>query len=271
MNYWKDKTAIVTGGSSGFGLALSAALARNGANVVIASRSESHLQAAAEQMRDDGGSCLPIVADVTRQQDVNRLVEAAVDQFGRVDLLINGAGRSMRGAIAETTVEDFRELLEINFLAAVRCTRTALPHLRRTRGHIVHIGSLAAKVAARWLSAYPASKHPLAAYAQQLRLELASEGVHVLLVCPGPIANPNPDASESKRYRLQADGLPEAAARPGGGARLRALDPVRLADRVLEACRRRRCELVAPARARLLFAVSQVSPRVGDWLLKKMT
>src|SRR5437667_12058093 len=97
---------------------------------------------------------------------------AQVQQLhSRLDVLVNCAGRSDRGEAAILTADKFRELLELNFLSAVRCTRAALPRLAQTRGHVVHIGSLAAKAASRYLGGYPASKFPLAAYAQQLRLE----------------------------------------------------------------------------------------------------
>jgi short-subunit dehydrogenase len=128
----------------------------------------------------------------------------------------------------------------------------------------VNIGSLAGKSAARWLGAYPASKFALTAYTQQLRLELAPEGIHVLLVCPGPIARP-----DARRY--DDSGLPPEAQRPGGGVRTRAIDPAELAQRILRACEQRQPELVVPWRARLLFAISQLSPRWGDALIQRLT
>ncbi len=109
-----------------------------------------------------------------------------MSRFGRLDVLVNNAGRSMRGKVLDTTPEQFRELMELNLIGLVRCTRAAAPHLLQQRGHVVNIGSLGAKSAARWLGAYPATKFAVAAYSQQLRLELGPQGLHVLLVCPGP-------------------------------------------------------------------------------------
>jgi NAD(P)-dependent dehydrogenase (short-subunit alcohol dehydrogenase family) len=260
MAYWQGKVALVTGGSSGLGLAIARALVAAGAKVLIAARDADRLAAAAESIGAQG-----IAADVTQPADVQRLFERVIAEHGRLDLLVNGAGKSSRGAIAETTAEQFRELLDVNFLSAVRCTRAALPHLLAARGHVVHVASLAAKVASPYLAAYPASKFPLAAYAQQLRLELGPQGLHVLLVCPGPIRR----GDAGRRYRDEAADLPPSAQLPGGGAKLGAIDPDWLARRILTACERRRSEMVVPSRVRLLLAISQLWPDIGDWLLRK--
>lgn len=260
MPYWTDKVALVTGGSSGLGWVLARELRQQGAKVVIVARDAGKLQAAAGELGATG-----IAADVTSQPDVERLIAEVIRQHGKLDLLVNCAGRSSRGAIAETTAEQFRELLELNFLAAVRTTRAALPHLLASRGHVVQIGSLAAKTGSPHLGAYPASKFPLAAYCQQLRLELGPQGLHALLVCPGPLRRD--DAGQ----RYAAAGLPESAARPGGGVKLKGIDPQWLARRILTACERRQPELIVPSKARLLFAISQLWPSLGDWIVRKMT
>ena len=128
-------------------------------------------------------------------------------------MLVNNAGRTMRGKVLDTTPEQFRDLMELNLIALVRCTRAAAPHLLAERGHVVNIGSLAAKSAARWLGAYPATKFAVAAYSQQLRLELGPQGLHVLLVCPGPIQR-----SDTRLYPLCGlEDVPERARQPGGG------------------------------------------------------
>lgn len=267
LPYWKDKVALVTGGSAGLGRIMAERLAAGGARVVIVARTDAQLAATADALRAAGGQVEPMAADITRGGDVDRLFERVRREYGRLDLLVNCAGRSARGAVLDTTPEDFQALWEVNFLAAVRCARAAVPLLLESRGHLVNIGSLAAKSASRFLGAYPATKFPLAAYSQQLRLELGPRGLHVLLVCPGPIARD--DAGE--RYAEQVANLPEAARRPGGGVKVGAIDPRRLCDRVLKACERRELELVVPAKARLLFGLTQLSPRLGDWLVRKMT
>jgi short-subunit dehydrogenase len=117
------------------------------------------------------------------------------------------------------------------------------------------------------LGAYPASKFPLAAYAQQLRLELGPLGLHTLLVCPGPIRRDD----AGSRYDSKAGDLPAAAREPGGGVKLKGIDPDWLARRILVACERRQAELIVPGRAKLLFAISQLWPALGDWIVTRMT
>jgi short-subunit dehydrogenase len=267
MSSWKDKVCAVTGGSAGLGLAIGRALVERGARVVLIARGAEQLETAATELRGAGRYVYTIAADVAWQEDVERLAATIGEQFGRLDLVCNCAGRSARGPLLDTSPEDFQQLLEVNFFATVRTTRALAPLLIASRGHIVNIGSLASKAAPRFLGGYPASKFAQAAYTQQLRLELADQGVHVMLVCPGPIARD--DAGQ--RYAASASTMPAAARQPGGGARVKALDPHDLAARVLSACERRSPELVLPAKARLLFAISQLSARWGDWLLRKQT
>ncbi len=267
MGYWKNKTVVVTGGSQGLGLAIARALARAGSRLVLAALPDPPLQASTEALAAAGAEVIGVPTDITRQVDVDALVDQTHQRLGRVDMLVNCAGRSARGQVLDTTPEQFQQLLDLNFLALVRCTRAFGSDLIQARGHIVNIGSLAAKSASRHLGGYAASKFPVAAYSQQLRLELKPRGVHVLLVCPGPIARP--DAGQ--RYDDQADDLPESARRPGGGVRLKGIPPDKLAAAILRSCQRRQPELILPGRARLLFALAQLSPTLGDWILTKMT
>jgi len=267
MSYWSGKAAIVTGASSGLGFEIARALAAAGANVVLAARTRDTLDAAAAKLAGLPGQAVPIVADVTRDDDVARLVEQTVAAFGRLDALVNNAGLSVRKAILDATPDDFRELLELNLLATVRCTRAAAPQLIAAKGHLVNIGSLAGKSASRWLGAYPASKFAVTAYTQQLRLELSEQGLHVLLVCPGPIAR------DDQRVRSPDElaRLPESARRPGGGVKTGRIRPAVLAKQILRACERRRGELIVPRSARIIFTLMQTSPRLADWLVRKLT
>ena len=266
-SFWNGKAVIVTGASSGLGRALAEEFAKAGANVVVTARTLQALQAVADELRRYGSQILAVSADVTKQDQVDALVEQTFTQFGRLDALVNNVGRSTRGALADTTPEDFANLMEINFLPAVRVTRAALPHLIRSRGHIVNIGSLSGKSASRYVGAYSATKFALSAYTQQLRMELRPQGVHVMLVSPGPIVRD--DAGQ--RYADQMQGLPASAAKPGAGVRMSPVRPEKLSRTILKACQRRQPELVFPPLARLFIAVIQLFPRVGDWLVRRMT
>jgi len=267
MAYWTDKVAIVTGGSAGLGRVLGESLAAAGARVVLAARNTERLQQAVKEITEQGHSALSVTTDVTIDAHVSTLMERTVDEYGRIDVLINSAGCSDRGHALDTPPKRFQELWELNFLATVRCCRAAAPHLINARGHLVNVGSLASKTATRLLGAYPASKFPVAAYSQQLRYELGPQGVHVLLVCPGPIARED----SGRRYDEQTSDLPTVANQPGAGVKLKGIPPARLAAKILQACQRQRPELVMPAKAKLLFAIAQLSPAMGDWLLKRLT
>ena len=267
MGLWQDKVAMVTGGSSGLGRVIADAFAAAGAKVAIVGLEADAVQRAAGEMQAAGRDVLGLHADITRQEDVDRLFAQTIERFGRLDVLVNNAGRSMRGKVLDTTPEQFRDLMELNLIALVRCTRAAAPHLLKQRGHVVNIGSLAAKSASRWVGAYPATKHAVAAYSQQLRLELGPQGLHVLLVCPGPI-----DRKDARLYPLAGlEGVPDSARAPGAGIRVKGIPPERLAAAILRACERRRPELVMPARARILFALSQLWPSLGDWIVRRET
>ncbi len=175
---------------------------------------------------DDQLRC--VVADVTNPDDVDRLASQIL-AAQRLDVLINAVGISTRGHVRESAVEDFQRMWEVNVLTAVRVTRVLLPRLIEARGSVVNIGSLASRVATANLGAYPTSKFALAGYTESLRRDLAGLGVHVLLVCPGPIAR----ADSGFRYAEKTANLSDAANQPGGGVRLRQLDPAALADRIL--------------------------------------
>jgi len=187
MGYWRNKVAIVTGGSSGLGLAIAKKLYSEGSTVVLAARAANRLEAATSEVRAaatertfgpgkefgiEQRGAVGIPCDITRDEQVASLIASTLDRFGQLDVLVNCAGKSGRGKVLDTTPQQFQEMWELNFLALVRCTRAAAPHLLKSRGHLVNIGSLASKSASKYLGAYPATKFAVAAYTQQLRLEL---------------------------------------------------------------------------------------------------
>lgn len=263
---WKEKVVVVTGGSAGLGKSIALAFGQRGATVVIAARGQEQLAAAAQELQSAGCNVRAIAADAGSESDVKRLIDEVQESYGRLDALVNNTGRSTRMRVLDTSPAEFRDMMEANFLSAVICTRAAAPLLRAGRGHIVNIGSLAAKIAPRYMGAYPATKFAMAAYSQQLRLELAAEGVHVLLVCPGPIQRPT-----LRTYTTPDSDLPPEVQKAGAGAKLSGIPPDVLARKIVRACERRQPELIVPKKAWLLFVLQQVSPRLGDWLLTKFT
>ncbi len=265
MSYWQGKVVLVTGGSDGLGKSIARAYGETGAKIMLAARGAGKLEQATRELTDAGLTVASMPADVTNQEDVDRLVASTIEQFGQLDCLVNNVGRSTRGNVLETSPDEFRELMELNFLSVVRCTQAAAPHLVESQGHVVNIGSLASKSVSKFLGAYPASKFAAAAFSQQLRYELNPQGVHVLLVCPGPIARD--DAGQ--RYDTEASDLPESARKPGGGLKLKGIAPEVLAEKVLRACEKRQPELIVPAKARWLFAISQLWPKLGDRIISQ--
>ena len=267
MSQWQAKRVLITGGSAGLGRAIAQCFSEQGAQVAIVGRSQESLQRAAGELSEGRGSCLPIAADITEADAVARIFSTVHEAWGGLDVLVNNAGRSSRGTVRDTPPAEFQALWELNFMAALRCAQAALPMLLESRGSLVNMGSLGAKSASKYLGAYPASKFPMAALSQQLRLEHAADGLHVLLVCPGPITRDDAGV----RYADQAEGLPAEASAPGGGVKVRTIDPHWLAARIVRACERRQLELVVPAKARLLFAIAQLLPAWGDWIVERMT
>lgn len=261
MKPWNQKVVVVTGGSAGLGWALTEHFAAAGATAVMVSRDPARLE---ERCRQGGESVAAVVADVTDPASVAAAVDEIVQRFGRIDVWINNVGISTRVALADCEVEQYREFLEINCLSAVCCTLAVLPQLEKTSGSVVNIGSLASKTAWPRVAPYVVSKHALAAFSQQVSLE-GPANVHALLVCPGPIRRD--DAGQ--RYSAEAAGLGAAAQQPGAGVRLKGLDPADLARRIDRAIQRRQRELVVPGKARWLFAISALWPRLGDWVLAK--
>lgn len=264
MAHWKNKTVVVTGGSDGLGREIALKFARHEAQVFILARNETRLKQVADEARADGLNINWIVADVTDDQSVNDSIIEIIRRRGAIDLWINNVGKSTRAAVTECGVESYQQQMEINFYSSVRCALAVLPHLAETNGQLVNIGSLACKTGWPFVAPYSASKHALAAFNHQLRLE-GPANVNYLLVCSGPVQR----SDAGKRYENQAAGLPESASRPGGGVKLRGIPPEKLAEKIERSCRRRKKELVVPGYARIAFALAQLSPQLGDLFLNR--
>jgi len=141
MTYWHQKIVLVTGGSSGLGRIIAEAFAQAGAKLAIVGLESADVeQVSVEIATQYHTETLPIVADITKQEDVERLVKETLDRFGKLDVLVNNAGRSMRGKLMDTTPEQFQALFDLNVLGTVRCTRECVPHLLKNRGHVINIG-----------------------------------------------------------------------------------------------------------------------------------
>ncbi len=258
---------MVTGASQGFGKALATTLVQQGCHVVLVARDATKLTATATEIDPGGMHTLCVPTDVTNDDAVTELFEQVRQKHGKLNALFNIAGVSSRGLICETSIDEFLCSYDLNVLSAVRCVQGARPLLAESKGHIVNMGSLASKSASKFIGPYAASKFALAGVNHQLRLELAEANIHVMLVCPGPISRE--DAGQ--RYDTEATDLPDSARKPGAGVRVKAIDPSELAAKVLKGCEKRQTEIVIPGKARLLFAIAQLSGAWGDWVLRQFT
>ncbi len=271
-NYWQGKSAIISGGSSGLGLELAKVLVDQGiSKLLMIGRNDQRLQDAKLQFQTRRDvSLLTLSADVSRPDDSLRLGQFLLENsFGPVDLLVNAVGQSDRGTVLQLTSDRLNELLDANVRSTLLVTQNVFPLLRKPGGIVVNIGSLACLFAPRYLGGYSVAKHALAALTQQMRLEFADAGVHVLLVCPGPIRRPD----SGRRYLnlpVSAE-LPAEALQGGGGAKIKGLCPEALAKSILASAAARDGLLVRPRKARWLQIISAISPKLGDYLLRRMS
>ncbi len=265
------RVALVTGSSSGLGRSIAREFLACGYDVFLVGRELNRLEAVGAQLLEDVVGDQQVgfaTGDVTCVESVGKVFQACQSRFGRLDVLVNCVGESDRGLIGELTTDRIDELMRVNVHAALLCSQAALPMLRQSQGAIVNIGSLASKVGARYLGGYAIAKHALAGMTQQMRLELIADGIHVGLVCPGPIRRD--DAGTRYQDRVGAS-LPDQAKAPGGGARLKGLDPAFVAKAVVRCAQRRLPEVILPAYVRLLVTIGNALPRFGDRLLLRFT
>ena len=194
-----NKVAIVTGGSRGIGRPIALGLAAEGARVAICARGEDRLRQTEAELRDRGADAIGVVADVTRAEDVERVVEETARRFGRIDILVNNAGGSTR----DDTDESWTRAFEMNILAAVRASRAVVPHMRAAGGGIVHIASVFGRESGGG-APYNAMKAAMISHAKALAIELAPD-IRVNSVAPGSTAFPG--GSWGRRIEEDPEGM----------------------------------------------------------------
>jgi short-subunit dehydrogenase len=179
------RVVAITGGSAGIGRATALRLARNGDALVICARRSDKLQTVADEIRAAGGQAVPIVADVTRVDDMDRFIAAAVARFGRLDVILCNAGFGIAGTIDDVTPEQMRELMDINYLGTFYAARAAVRVFRRQgAGHVVIVSSIVGKRGVPYMGAYAATKFAQVGLAESLRSEVVGSNIHVSVVYP---------------------------------------------------------------------------------------
>jgi NAD(P)-dependent dehydrogenase (short-subunit alcohol dehydrogenase family)/uncharacterized protein YndB with AHSA1/START domain len=237
---------LITGGSSGIGLAVAEGLAREGARVALLARNELGLAAARRRLAEQGGDAVTVTADVTDREALAAAVEEAAQELGGLDVLVTSAASIAFGRFTETSAEDFDATLETVLGGTVDTIREALPHLERSRGAVVAVGSIAARMPLPGMSAYTTSKHGLVGFLDTVRIELEESGssVTLSLVNPGAVDTPLWNNLESSTGLLPPE-PPHPAV----------YSPESVAEAVLSVIRHPRDELTAGgvARAQVLF------------------
>jgi len=199
----KDKTVIITGASSGIGKACAYVFSQMGARVVLAARNEEKLQQIARELEAQQRSVLAVKTDVAMESDCRRLIDQAMERFGRIDVLINNAGISMRGLFKDTGLDVIKKLMDVNFWGTVYCTRHALPHLLQSKGSVVGVSSIAGFQGLPGRTGYSSSKFAMHGFLETLRVEHLRDGLHVMIAAPGFTA------TNVRNVALGPDGKPQ--------------------------------------------------------------
>ena len=184
----KDKVIIVTGGGRGIGEAIAVGYAQEGAKVVVAARSIGQLDQVVGKIQSQGGQAISVPTDARFLPQVENLVQQTVDQFGKIDVLVNNAGINPRGLFLDSTEEEWEQSWQINVVGVVHCCRTVLPVMKaQGRGNIINIGSGMGQVGRGNLSVYCASKFALHGLSQAIAEEVWEDGIIVNVLIPGPV------------------------------------------------------------------------------------
>lgn len=197
----QNKVVIITGASSGIGKALAFQYASKGFNLVLAARRIELLS----EIKNKLGNVevLVVKTDVTLESDCKNMIEKAVEKFGKIDVLINNAGISMRAATTDVDVDVLRRVMDVNYWGTVHCTKYALPYLIETKGSLVGVISIGGYVGLPARSGYSASKFAVRGFLDSVRVEHRRTGLHVL------VAAPSFTSSEIRKFALTADGSPQ--------------------------------------------------------------
>lgn len=186
-----NRTAVVTGGSTGIGRATARALGEAGCRVAICARTESDLEEAAAGLREEGIEVLAAPADVSREESVGRFAAEVREAFGPADVLVNNAGLGVFGTLEDLTVEDYDRCFDTNVRGLFLCAKAFVPEMKdRGDGVMVNVASLAGKNFFPRGSVYAASKHAVLGMSKCLMVELREHGVRVITVCPGSVDTP---------------------------------------------------------------------------------
>lgn len=260
MSRIQNKVIIITGASEGIGRGLALALAR-GNQIVLAARTQSKLEEVAREVVKLGGKALSVVCDVSVQEQCENLVSETLRTFGRIDCVVNNAGVSMHAWFEDITdLGTFERLFRINTMSMVWITHKALPELKKTKGLIVGVSSLAGKTGVPARTTYCTSKFAMSGFMEALRIELMGSGVDVCAIFPGVVD------TEIRRNGLNGEGNRAGVA---GLDEENAMSIEQCSKEIVEAMESRKREWVMTAKGRLGMLLKPIAPSIIDNLAKQ--
>lgn len=228
---------------------------KEGATVVLASRNPENLNDVAEDIQIGRGKCLAVQTDVSKEEDCRKLIENTIQYFGKIDVLINNAGVSMRALFAETELEVLRKLMDINFWGTVYCTKYALPHIIKQKGTIAGISSIAGFKGLPGRIGYSASKFAMHGFLETLRIENRKNGLNVLLVAPG-FTNTN-----IRNTALTGNGSIQSET-PLEESKL--MSSTEVAEHIYNGILKRKREIILTAQGKLVVFLNKFIPSIID-------
>lgn len=251
----KDKVALVTGSTAGFGRELAFQLCALGAKVILNGRDLKRLEKTASEFHDAGFQVALVTGDVSDPEECRKIIDHCIVQFDRLDILISNAGLGSGGKFSDTTPETFRKVFEVNTLGTIYLTRFALPHIQETKGTIIFISSLAGLLGLPYSSLYSSSKMALTAIAQSLQVEWKGTGVHIGIAYVGFLKN-----SEDKRVLG-----PTGELQPTGERKTFRLQPMEKASRaIIRQIQKRKRKMILSTMGKTLSVALRFSP----WLIR---
>lgn len=252
--YFKDKVAIVTGASSGIGLATATLLAKYQAKVVLAARSEDKLEELSRELSKHT-EVVSVRTDVSVREDCRNLIEKTVERFGKIDILINNAGISMRAMFKDLDLSVIERLMDVNFWGTVYCTKYALPYLLESKGSVVGVISTAGYKGLPGRTGYSASKFAINGFLDTLRSEHLYDGLHVMIYAPGFTA------SNIRKTALMADGSMQGETPREEG---KMMTSERVGEIMLNHIRRRSRRATLTFTSKLLLVLTRLFPTITD-------
>ncbi len=253
-----QQVIVITGATSGIGLATARLAAQRGAKIVLNARAEQGLRAVADGIRADGGDVAWFAGDVASSQDMEALAEAAVQAFGRIDTWINNAGISIYGRLDETPLAEKRRLFDVTFWGVVNGTRAALPHLRRQGGALINLGSVLSERAIPLQGAYVAAKHAVKGYTDSLRMELEEAGDPIVVTLIKPTSIDTPFTEHARNHLDVQPKLPAPVYAPAVVARA-----------ILFCATHPRRDVLVGGGGKAFSLMEKFAPRLTDRLMKR--